>query len=183
MYSISKILFISILALVIINTDLEWAATKFAASAGYIGAILCFGMGGYGTARGVQIISKAVAGACIKTPQIAFKAMVGTIVCEANFMFSLFGTYAIISALANNQSSVTTGLIKSQLLFAAGILIGSASYTSSLCTAIVCSSVTIMDSKDRTLFSKLVIVELLGGSIGVFGFVIGYLLKSRVDDL
>ncbi|TBU06337.1 hypothetical protein CWI38_0144p0060 [Hamiltosporidium tvaerminnensis] len=151
---------------------------------GYLGVIICFSLNALGTAKGMRSIGKSVSGASILMPRVGAKSIIGTVICEANFIFSLIQTKSLMDIL-NKCKSVSDEKVTSivhHIILCAGCIVGISGYASSIATGMNCAAICIMDAKDPTLFANLVAIELISGGIGVLGFVLGFIMKEKAVD-
>lgn len=139
------------------------------------GMVCGFLLSALGSTKGILSISKALCGTSILNPGIYSKTLIGCLICEANLIYGV-----IIAQLIYQKNVDPNNLIADQLLFAPGFIVGICSYYSSVAVGIICSSLTIIDAKDRSLFSKLIVLEIFAGTIGVIGGVVGLALLIKV---
>lgn len=145
---------------------------------GYAGMILCFILSSIGTAEGIYLISKFVSGASIQSPEIGTKSVLGTVVCEANFL-----TGIIMCVMLNNSLSINTNSTSHYLYFSSGLFVGLCNYYSSIATGTVCAVLSMADAKDPTIFFKLVVLEVIPASVGLIGFIIGIVLNAKIGSI
>lgn len=144
---------------------------------GYIGMVICFVLSALGTAEGIYMISKFVSGASIKVPAIGTKSVLGTVVCEANFL-----TGIIMCVMLNSALHMDTPAKAHYLYFSSGLFVGLCNYYSSIATGMVCAVISMADAKHPFLFFKLVVLEIIPASVGLIGFIIGIVLNSKLGD-
>lgn len=145
------------------------------------GPTICIILGGAGSARGIVTISNTVAGTSIKATRRGSKNIIGYILCEACFIYALIMSLLLAYSIPESKTENYIGSL--HVLLAAGAITGACSYYSAVATGTICAGITMMEAKDPTAFKKLFMMELLSSSISIFGFVVGFLLKDRVDDL
>jgi V-type H+-transporting ATPase 21kDa proteolipid subunit len=140
---------------------------------GYIGMVLCFSLCAWGSSKGILTISRYVSGTAIKTPRVTTKSILGTVICEANFMLGLIHSISMYFGMKKGASELAH-----YYMLCSGLVVGACSYCSSVSTGMVCGVITLMDAKDATLFYKLIVLEIIPASIGVIGFVLGFIIRE-----
>lgn len=138
------------------------------------GIVMCIALSSLGTSKGYQAIGRYMIGASIKTPRVGTRALLGIVICEANFFFCLVMSNLLLTKMNDVQSYGGQFV-----LFAAGFIAGACSYCSSLASGIICATITMMDAKDPTLFYKLVFLEVIPAGIGILGLVLGLVLSDK----
>ena len=144
---------------------------------GYVGIFLCFSLSALGTAQGIFTIATYVSGSSIKAPNVGTKSILGTIVCEANFLTG------IITCVMLNNTMVNTLPIKAHYIyFCSGLFVGICNYFSSVATGLLCGIISMIYAKNSLLFYKIVVLEIIPASIGLIGFIIGIILNSKAPS-
>lgn len=147
----------------------------------YLGIFLSFALSALGTAKGLSTISSSVAGGSILVPRIGSKSIIGTVFCEANFLYGIItGMMLYIQIPKENDAFFVE---KGSIIFSCGLVVGACSYFSSISIGTVCGAISVMDAKDPTLFTKLVAMELISSSIGLMGLVIGFVMREKLGSL
>lgn len=144
---------------------------------GYLGMFICFFLSAVGTAKGILNISRYVSGAAIRVPSVATKSIIGTVVCEANFLTG------IITCVMLNSSINSSTIPKAHYLyFSSGLFVGICNYFSSVTTGLICGVITMINAKDLNIFFKIVILEIIPASVGLLGFILGIVLNSKSSN-
>lgn len=143
---------------------------------GFIGIIYCFILSALGTAFGLWNISTYVSGTSIKFPSVGTKSILGTVVCEANFLSGIITCIMTYGHLKNKISDAQNYLYFSSCLF-----VGICNYFSSVSTGLICAVISMMDGKSPSLFYKVVVLEVMPASVGLIGFILGIILNSKAE--
>lgn len=162
-------------------SSFELLVKKITPMCGYLGVFSCFSLGAAGTAKGISTIARSMSGGSVKFPKIGSKALLGIIFCEANFMYTFI--HCIMLRMTMGKITDTNEYRMQHMILACGIVVGISSYCSSVSTGVICGAITVMDTKDHKLFSKLVPMELISSSIGLLGMVIGFVLNEKIKGL
>lgn len=145
---------------------------------GYFGLIYCFLLCSLGAAKGIYNISSCVSGTSIRSPSVGTKSILGTVVCEANFLSGI-----ITCVMAFGTLSRTSEIAVHYLYFCSSLFVGMCSYYSSISTGLICAVISMMDGKDPNVFYKVVVLEVIPASVGLIGFILGIVMNSKADLL
>lgn len=145
---------------------------------GYAGLVYCFLLCSLGTASGIWNIASYVSGTSIRAPGVGTKAILGTVVCEANFLSGI-----ITCVLAYNTLKKEVPVPVHYFYFASSLFVGMCSYFSSVSTGLICAVISMVDGKDPNIFYKVVALEVIPASVGLIGFILGIVLNSKADLL
>lgn len=167
-----KLLFFSV---VVIALTLALTPTS---NLGYAGIVYCFLLSAIGTSYGIWTIANYVSGTSIKHPRVGTKSILGTVVCEANFLSGIIFSVLNFNTLRSTQSFSDAG---HYMLFSSAIFVGLCSLFSSMATGLICAVISMMDGKDEMLFFKVVILEVIPASVGLIGFILGIVMTSKIS--
>jgi len=170
----------------------------------FYGTGFALGLSVLGAAWGIFLTGSSLLGAAIKVPRIRSKNLISVIFCEALAIYGVI--IAIISATKVESKSTyeawaeatPSGAMKSTMthygaglewdpqimgaayaIFASGITVGLANLFCGICVGVVGSSCAIADAQDARMFVKMLIIEIFGSALGLFGIIVGIIISSN----
>lgn len=153
---------------------------------------LGFGLGFsvVGAAWGIFLTGSTMLAAAIKSPRIKSKNLISVIFCEATAIYGVILAIILSSQIGDGKSDRQLGqsneewhsrplaMYAGYSLFAAGLGVGLTNLASGLCVGIAGSSCALADAQDASLFVKILIVEIFGSALGIFGVIVGIIQSN-----
>ncbi|KAG2498850.1 hypothetical protein HYH03_003042 [Edaphochlamys debaryana] len=168
--------------------DYDWLWLLFRSMSPYfwsaLGVALAVGMSILGAAWGIFITGSSLVGAAIRVPRITSKNLISVIFCEATAIYGVI--VAIILQTKIEYVQPVDGvwdryaMLSGYAIFGSGVTCGFANLVCGMCVGIVGSSCALSDAQNSTLFVKILVVEIFGSALGLFGVIIGIIMSGAV---
>jgi len=153
-----------------------------------LGIGLDLGLSILGAAWGIYLTGSSLLAASVKTPRITSKNLVSVIFCEAVAIYGVIigiimsgkiGDLSLETINARYSKALLTGFN----LFTLGIYVGLSNLFCGVCVGVTGSNCAIADAQTPETFVKILIIEIFGSALGIFGIIVGIIQANSANDL
>eukprot|EP00916_Digyalum_oweni_P004938 GHVL01008845.1.p1 GENE.GHVL01008845.1~~GHVL01008845.1.p1 ORF type:complete len:183 (-),score=21.82 GHVL01008845.1:577-1125(-) len=153
-----------------------------------IGITTALSLSVLGAAWGIFLTGSSLGGASVKAPRIRSKNLISVIFCEAVaiygvimaiIMFNKIKTAPEFDPLGDLKSWQATNIVSGYCLLATGLIVGFSNLVCGICVGVAGSACALADAQRPELFVKMLVVEIFGSALGLFGIIVGILVANE----
>lgn len=148
-----------------------------------LGIAFCIALSVGGAAWGVMLIGASIVGAAVRVPRVKTKNLISIILCEASAIYGIIIAIVLNNKLTSVAHDPTNPFSKATYfsaygLFWSGVTVGLCNLVCGIALGVAGSGAALADAHDSKLFVKILIIEIFGTAIGLFGLITGLLQVS-----
>jgi len=159
----------------------------------YVGVGLALGLSIAGAAWGILLTGASFLGCAVKAPRIRAKNLVSVIFCEAVASYGVIMAIILESKLGDPDkdgvcpfgetiSAACHNIIFSgYCILMSGLTVGFSNLACGICVGVTGSGAAIADAQDGNMFVKVLIIEIFGSALGLFGVIVGIVQSGNEE--
>ena len=136
--------------------------------------------------RGIFIAGVSIVGSAVKMPRIVSKNLISIIFCEAVAIYGVIVAIILQNKLVAPGGLFDTSAVWQQAQFSAycvfgiGFVVGMSNLCCGLSVGCIGSGTALAHAQTPSTFVSMLIVQIFGSALGLFGVIIGIIMANKV---
>ncbi|KAK0521152.1 V-type proton ATPase subunit c'' [Tilletia horrida] len=170
-----------------------------------MGIGFCIGLSVIGAGWGIFLTGSSILGAGVRAPRITTKNLISVtggvliviisfaansiIFCEVVAIYGVIMAIVFSSKITGNLKAGTSDSLYSQenyltghLLFWGGLTVGLCNLVCGVAVGVTGANAAIADAADPQLFVKVLVLEIFGSILGLFGLIVGLIMTGPAQE-
>jgi len=151
----------------------------------YMGVALSIAFSIFGAVWGIFISGASIIGSSVKSPRVRTKNLVSVVFCEAVAIYGVIMAILMSEKIVSYKFDIMEDpefyrqvLYSSMGLFWTGLGVGLSNIICGVCVGISGSSCVLADAQDSSTFIRILVIEIFGSALGLFGLIIGVMQSA-----
>jgi len=155
-----------------------------------VGIAFALGLSVLGASWGIFLTGSSLVGAAIKAPRIRSKNLISIIFCEAVAIYGVIiaiilsnkleGSVAFLPSTSPMDWQAVT-MTSGYCMFCVGLTVGFSNLFCGICVGVSGSGCALGDAQKPDIFVKMLIVEIFGSALGLFGVIVGIIQANSAQ--
>jgi len=134
---------------------------------------------------GLFLTGSSILGGGVRAPRIATKNLISILFCEVVAIYGVIMAIVYVQKVGEVPSNVlynSSNYFTGFAIFWGGLIVGICNLLCGISVGVTGSNAALADAADQTLFVRILIVEVFGSIMGLFGLIVGLLMVSKAES-